>query len=72
MAITRKLVTITLTYTGSSVHAVHATAVVTDDVEGISDNVLRSINAPAVITAADALRDAVVTASANIGKPVTF
>lgn len=72
MAITRKLVQISLAYQGSDVATITVTAIVSDDAENTATGVARVLTAPAVVTAANALRDAVVTAAANAGKPVTF
>lgn len=72
MAITRKLVQIDLAFQGSDVPIVTVTAVVSDDGENTSTGVARVLQGAGVINAANALRDAVVAAAQNAGKPVTF
>jgi len=72
MAITRKLVEIQLNFAGSNIPIIQVTALVSDDVEGTATGASRILAQPAVVSAANALRDAVVTVAANAGLPVTF
>jgi len=72
MAITRKLVQIELLFRGTDVPIVNVTAVVSDDEENTATGVARILQGAAIVNAANALRDAVVNAAQNAGKPVTF
>ena len=72
MAITRKLNEINLRFDGAGNPSVTATGIVSDDAENTSTGVARSMNAPAVIAAAEQLRDAVLQVAQNAGKPLTF
>ena len=74
MAITRKLHTISVSFTedGSGNVNVVATGIITDTSEGTSGPAARAFAQPAVVAAAQGLRDAVLTVAANAGKPLTF
>lgn len=72
MAITRKLNEITLNFDREGNPTVLVTAIVTDTDEGTNSGAARILQAPAVLTAATALRDACLTLAANAGKPLSF
>jgi hypothetical protein len=73
MAITRKLVEIQVNIIDAAgTTSTQVTAVVSDDSEGTTTGAVKLLAAPAVVNAANALRDAVVSVAANAGKPVTF
>lgn len=72
MAITRRVTQITMTFEGTEDPRVSHTAMISDDVEGTSSPDTKRWNAPAVVNAAIALRDAIVAQSAGQGRPLTF
>lgn len=73
MAIARKLLDIQVTITDATgTVVVDSDEMVTDDVEGISGGRRKRWNAPAVVSAAAALRDAVIAQAAGQSKPMTF
>lgn len=72
MTVTRRINDISITFDGMGAPTVIVTGLVIDDVEDTSAGVNRRMIAPAVLTAAAALRDAVLTVAANAGKPLTF
>lgn len=73
MAITRTLSDIRLRITPASGDVtVVVSGVISDSVEDTSTDRQRIMLAPAVVNAAVALRDAVLTVAAAAGKPMTF
>lgn len=72
MAITRKLIEVTVRFLVDGSVDVTSTAIVSDDVEGTSGGVIKKWNAQQVNAAATALRDAVIAQAAGQGKPVTL
>lgn len=72
MAITRKLLEIKITFDAAGAVTVDSTYLATDDVEGTATGVNKKFNANRVVTAAQALRDEVVSQFAGQDKPVTF
>lgn len=72
MAITRKLVSVTVTFDAAGATSTEAQVAITDDVEETSTGLIKRFNAPRIKTAADALRDEIVQQFAGQGRPVTF
>lgn len=72
MAITRKLYEIRLAFNAAGDPTVDVSALVSDDVEGTSTGMHRQLGTNPVLTAAASLRDAVLAAAQNAGKPLTF
>jgi hypothetical protein len=73
VAITRQLLEVRVNFLNQQGDvSVGANAVVTDTDEGTTSGAPKKFNAPQVVAAAEALRDAVVQQYAQQGKPVTF
>lgn len=72
MAISRKVNQISITFDGLGNPAVVLTGIITDDDEGTSTGAARQMKSPAVVAAAEALRDACLAVAASAGKPLTF
>lgn len=68
----RTLREVTLTFDKDGAPSVTVTGIAEDLDEGTSTGVARVMVAPAVVNAAVALRDVILTVAAAAGKPLTF
>lgn len=72
MAISRKLMEVSVRFAADGTPVVIAHALITDTDEGTSTGQQKQLNAQTIQDAAVALRDAVLAKAEQVGKPLTF
>lgn len=71
MAITRRLDSVSISFKADGTPMIAVQAVITDDAEGTQSGAEKRLNQAAIVDLATQLRDAILQAAANAGKPLT-